>query len=153
MPPLENIKQFIQEEIERKLQGDIDLQTTTVEQVRELIREEVPRILAKSSTTIEGNLELKDSRNIILGTTTGSKFGTATGQKIGFFNTAPIIQPTNGVDLTNNVATGGTNDTIANYTDLSVYANDAAEIRNNLFQLARKLKVVNDALRDLGLNN
>lgn len=95
MPPLnENFKQFIAEEIERRLQGDIDLQTTTVEQVKEIIREEVPRILAKSKTTIEGNLELLDSRNIIVGTTTGSKIGTATNQRLGFFNKAPVIQPT-----------------------------------------------------------
>ena len=77
--------------------------------------------------------------------------GTATGQKIGFWNTTPVIQQTNGVNLTNNVASGGSDDTIANYTDLTTYANDAGAIRNNIYQLARKLKIVNDALRIIGI--
>lgn len=73
------------------------------------------------------------------------------GSNVGFYGTAPVAQPTSGADLTNNVTAGGTNDTIADYSDLSTYANDAAEIRNNFHQLARQLKRVNDGLRDLGL--
>jgi hypothetical protein len=40
--------------------------------------------------------------------------------------------------------------TIANYTDLTIYANDAAAIRNNIYQLARALKQDHDALRLYG---
>jgi hypothetical protein len=32
--------------------------------------------------------------NLILGTTTGTKIGTATTQKLGFFNATPVVQPT-----------------------------------------------------------
>ena len=65
------------------------------------------------------------------------------------FETPPIAQQT--VDaLTNNVSSGGTNGTIADYTDLSIYANDAAAIRNDIYQLARSLKQVIDALRAYG---
>lgn len=49
------------------------------------------------------------------------------------------------------MTSGGTDDTIANFTDLTTYANDAAAIRNDIYQLARKLKQVNDALRTYGL--
>jgi len=35
-----------------------------------------------------------DGANIIAGTTTGTKIGTATTQKLGFFNSAPVVQPT-----------------------------------------------------------
>lgn len=35
--------------------------------------------------------------NIITDTTTGTKFGTATNQKIGFYNSTPIVQPTGDV--------------------------------------------------------
>ena len=35
--------------------------------------------------------------NIVTDTTTGTKIGTATSQKIGFWNKTPIIQPTTGV--------------------------------------------------------
>lgn len=74
-----------------------------------------------------------------------------TSGKIGFFGSSPASQQTSGANLTNNVTSGGTDDTIANFTDLSTYANDAATIRNDIYQLARKLKQVNDALRTYGL--
>lgn len=70
---------------------------------------------------------------------------------VGFFAAAPVAQQASGANLTNNVAVGGTDDIIANYTDLATYANDAAAIRNDIYQLARKLKQVNDALRLYGL--
>lgn len=44
-----------------------------------------------------GNLSFFDSGNFILGTTTGTKIGTSTSQKIGFWNATPIVQPTTGV--------------------------------------------------------
>lgn len=53
--------------------------------------------------------------------------------------------------LTNSVTAGGVNDTIANYTDLAVYANDSNAIRNDIHQLARKLAQVVTALRANGL--
>ena len=39
-----------------------------------------------------GLFTLNDS-NVVLGTTTGSKIGTATTQKLGFWNATPIVQP------------------------------------------------------------
>jgi hypothetical protein len=69
---------------------------------------------------------------------------------VGFFGTAPVAQGTSGADLTNNVTSGGTNDQIDDFA-ASSYGTDAATIRNDIYQLARKLKQVNDALRDYGL--
>jgi hypothetical protein len=43
-----------------------------------------------------GSIQLVD-RDFILSTGTGTKIGTATGQKIGFWNAAPIIQPTSAI--------------------------------------------------------
>jgi hypothetical protein len=43
--------------------------------------------------TIGGDTTIADGKNIILNSTTGTKIGTATGQKIGFFNVTPVIQP------------------------------------------------------------
>lgn len=74
------------------------------------------------------------------------------GTKLSFFTVAtPIVQQASGADLTNNVTGGGTNDTIADFSNLITYATDAATIRNDIYQLARKLKQVNDALRAYGL--
>ena len=39
-----------------------------------------------------GNVTLADGSNIIVNTTTGTKIGTAVGQKIGFWNATPIVQ-------------------------------------------------------------
>lgn len=43
--------------------------------------------------TLTGNLTLTDAVNAVAGTSTGSKIGTATTQKIGFWNATPIVQP------------------------------------------------------------
>lgn len=53
----------------------------------------------KAGDTMTGNLTLADAVNIVLGTTTGSKVGTATTQKLGFFNSTPIVQPGATTDL------------------------------------------------------
>lgn len=69
---------------------------------------------------------------------------------VGFYGVAPAAQGVSGYAATNNVAVGGTDGTIANYTDLSVYANDAATIRNNIYQLAKMVKQHHDWLRAAG---
>ena len=96
-------------------------------------------------------LTMSEAANIVVGTSTGTKIGTSTSQKFGFYNAAPVVQQISGANLTNNVASGGTNDQIDNFTSLAVYSSDAAAIRNNIFQLARKLKICHDALRVYGL--
>lgn len=53
----------------------------------------------KNTWTIDntGIATLLDGANFVLGTTTGTKFGTATSQKLAFFNSTPIVQPANTV--------------------------------------------------------
>lgn len=71
---------------------------------------------------------------------------------LGFFGTAPVAQQTGPtLNITNNVTSGGTDGTIANFTDLSTYANDALTIRRDIYQLARAIKFASDALRAYGL--
>lgn len=71
--------------------------------------------------------------------------------KMGWFAATPVVQQTSGANLTNNVTAGGSNDVIADYSSLTVYATDAAAIRNDIYQLSRKLKQINDGLRAYGL--
>lgn len=40
-----------------------------------------------------GTFTLADAKNIVVGSTTGTKIGTATTQKIGFWNVTPVVQP------------------------------------------------------------
>lgn len=90
-----------------------------------------------------------DTLSGVAGGTEVWRFGNGT---FGIFTkiAAPAVQQTSGANVTNSVTSGGTDDTIANYTDLTIYANDAAAIRNDIYQLARKVKQINDGLRLLG---
>lgn len=47
---------------------------------------------AAAGLTLAGHVTVGDAKNIILNATTGTKIGTATTQKLGFFNATPIVQ-------------------------------------------------------------
>lgn len=101
-----------------------------------------------------GPITLSNSVNIVAGTSAGTKIGTATNQKFGFYNATPVVQQTQtATALTNSVTAGGTTGTIANFTDLSVYANDAATIRNDIYQLSLALSNVITLLKAYGLSS
>ena len=57
-------------------------------------------ITINGNVTISSLVSLPDSSNIQFGTGTGTKIGTATTQKIGFYNAAPVVQPTAVADAT-----------------------------------------------------
>lgn len=74
---------------------------------------------------------------------------------IAFFAGSEAAQQDTGVVTTNNITAGGTNDTFADYS-IAIPAYDAATagaIRDNLHQLARKVKLLDDALRAFNLVN
>jgi hypothetical protein len=48
---------------------------------------------ASNTLTITSDITLSDTRNLIFNTTTGTKIGTATSQKLSFWNASPIVQP------------------------------------------------------------
>lgn len=95
--------------------------------------------------TIVGDTFLSEGTDFILGTTTGTKIGTATTQKLGFWNATPIVQPAsaNQAALTN--STGGAYDgTLAavvgtgadatinnNFTDLFTLLNEMRSVMVN----------------------
>jgi hypothetical protein len=51
-------------------------------------------------------LHLADAGNITVGTTTGTKIGTATTQKLGFYNATPVVQPAAVTDITTTATAG-----------------------------------------------
>jgi len=57
---------------------------------------------------VTGGLTFADAKNIAFNTTTGTKLGTATNQKISFWNATPIEQPTTAVAAAAFVANAGT---------------------------------------------
>lgn len=58
------------------------------------------------------SVTINEASNIIVGTTTGTKLGTATNQKLGFWNTAPVVQPAHVADAT------GAGDIVAQFNAL-----------------------------------
>lgn len=103
------------------------------------------------ATALNGTLTMGDADNIVVNATTGTKIGTATTQKIGFYNATPVVQPSaytqtfatankthaarTAVALTDNTA-GTANTTLQALADGTTYANDVAAIRNNFADLA-----------------
>jgi hypothetical protein len=55
-----------------------------------------------------GNLQIADARNLLFGSSTGSKIGTATSQKLAFWNATPIVQPTTGISSATFTENSGT---------------------------------------------
>ena len=78
-------------------------------------------------------LTISDTMNFVFATGTGTKFATATNQKMGFWNTAPIVQPT----------TAGGAATFV--TNTSLIANDSATFDG--YTIGQVVK----ALRNMGL--
>lgn len=74
----------------------------------------------KLQITSAGLFQYSEGINMAFGTITGTKIGTTTSQKIGFFNKTPIIQPTTGITGAAYSLVGGTpistNDTFGGYT-------------------------------------
>jgi hypothetical protein len=71
--------------------------------------------------TANGGVTLGDAQNIAFNTTTGTKIGTATTQKLSFWNSTPIVQPTTAVASASVAHAGGgtnikTDDTFDGYT-------------------------------------
>jgi len=52
---------------------------------------------AQWTITSGGDLQAQDGENIIVGSTTGTKIGTATSQKLSLWNATPNVQPTNAI--------------------------------------------------------
>jgi hypothetical protein len=72
---------------------------------------------------VGGTLTFSDANNIAVGTTTGTKIGTATTQKLGFFNATPVVQQAAVADATD-AATAITqlNDLLARLRTLGLIA-------------------------------
>ncbi len=76
--------------------------------------------LGAGATTLGGSLTLGDN-NIVAGTTTGVKVGTAITQKLGFYNATPIVQPAAAAQAAV-VTTGATDSTPFGYTEAQANA-------------------------------
>ena len=96
-----------------------------------------------------GLLTFADAVNMAFNATTGTKIGTATTQKIGFYNATPVVQQTASTALTDN--TGGTpGSDLAGCGDTSL-SNQASVINNNFATVLTQLNTIRTSLTNLGL--
>jgi hypothetical protein len=81
--------------------GELHLYTTTNggTQTRAITINSLQRV-GIGTTSPSSLLHLADAGNITVGTTTGTKIGTATTQKLGFYNATPVVQPAAVADAT-----------------------------------------------------
>ena len=102
-----------------------------------------------AGATSATSLDSTGNTSLATGAGATAALGNATGT-LGFFGSVGATVVTQGA-ITNSVTVGGTTGTIADFTDLTVYANDAATIRNDIYQLSLALENVVSALRSYGL--
>jgi len=112
---------------------------------------------ASSTATITGNLTadggltLGEGDSITLATTTGTKIGTATAQKLGFWNATPAVQPTAIANITT-TATTGTLPTADNAVTIANAATPTVvELLSYCVELEAKIEDLLGKLRTIGI--
>lgn len=95
-------------------------------------------LTADVSIDMNANVDIS-AKNIITDTTTGTKIGTATSQKLGFYNATPIIQPSGTGETTGFTAGSGTG------------VNDDSTFTGNVGSTAYRISDIVKALKQLGL--
>lgn len=110
-----NLKEYIKEVVDDSTTDFVSINVDTVNESTMAHGVIVDGVLIK-----DGGITLADGGNIIADTTTGTKIGTTTTQKLGFFNAAPVVQPGTSVSAATNVGGSGTtvkvDDTFDGYT-------------------------------------
>jgi len=108
--------------------------------------------------TVGQHLTMADAKNIILNTTTGTKIGTATTQKLGFYNATPVAQPaalTAQLTTITHTAPGSDDFAIQNLTNSSPFGFVTADEGNTVLKvianLQARLAEVEARLEALGL--
>ena len=100
-----------------------------------------------SSPTLGGTVTLSDQANIAFNTSTGTKIGTATDQKLAFFNKTPIVQPSGASQVAVNLATNFPADGNASISD-ATNLEAACDTIRSLQTLVNEMRTV---LVNLGL--
>jgi len=65
------------------------------------------QLIALAGGTFTGTITITGGINIVLNATTGTKIGTATTQKLGFYDATPVVQPAGSTDIAASLVTLG----------------------------------------------
>jgi len=101
----------------------------------------------------DGGATLADAANIIVGSTTGTKIATATSQKLGFWNTTPVVQPVHVADpaasqaptalvvVLTNMDDGSANNTLVAIGD-TMAGNESSNIEQNFDKIGDEINAL-----------
>lgn len=98
-----------------------------------------------------GNVTLDDAKNVAVGTTTGTKIGTAATQKLGFWNVTPVVQPAGAAQAALTNSTGGTADGTLEAVGATNGGDESGAINNNFTELHTLLNAIRTALVGAGI--
>lgn len=98
------------------------------------------KFLFSDKVDFTDDVTFTDAKNIIVGTTTGTKIGTSSSQKLGFFGATPVTQRSNVGTVTIGSIAGG--DTV-----------DSGAVADALTDIASILSNIEQVFQDLGLTN
>ena len=102
--------------------------------------------------SIDANLlTIGDAVNIAANTSTGTKIGTATSQKLGFWNVTPVDQPAAVTDLTVTASSGSLPTANGSVTISNAASPTNAELLEYCVELEAKLEAALARLRESGL--
>ena len=102
--------------------------------------------------SIDANLlTLGDAVNIAANTSTGTKIGTATNQKIGLWNVTPVIQPSAIANITTTASSGTLPTANGSVTISNAASPTNAELLEYCVELESKLESALAALRSVGI--
>lgn len=101
------------------------------------------------SNALNGPVSITDAKDVTLGTSTGTKIGTATSQKIGLWNVTPIIQPASANQAAITDSTTGTPaSSLVDVTTLGVA--DPVKVNDNFASLLVLVTAMRTAMVNLG---
>ena len=92
-----------------------------------------------------------DAVNIVLNTSTGTKIGTATSQKLAFFNATPIVQHSAIENITTSASSGTLPTANGSITISNASSPTNAELLEFCRELEAKLESALGVLRNFGL--
>jgi hypothetical protein len=103
------------------------------------------------SITLTELFKIPDAVNIATGTTTGTKIGTATTQKISLWNATPVVQPAAVANITTTATTGSLPTPNGSVTIANAATPTVTELLEYCVELEAKLEDLLGKLRTVGI--
>lgn len=97
------------------------------------------------------SLTLADAFNVVANTTTGTKIGTAVGQKLGFWNATPVVQPAAAAQAALTDSSGGSDDGTIEAVGNTMSGDVSGAINNNFSELHTLVTAIRTALVNTGI--